>query len=83
MNKAYDFDDIDDYLHGRMSESDKSAFEEALKADPELERRVEALRAESQVFRLLRDDALLEQFGKWETETTLLHGSESLQRVRC
>lgn len=68
MNPLYDFDDIDDYLHERMSASDRAAFEQALQSDEELQRRVEAQRAESQVLRLLRDAQLLEQFESWEQE---------------
>lgn len=68
MNPLYDFEDIDDYLNDRMSESDRQAFELALQNDEDLVRRVEALRAENKVLRMLRDEHLLEQFDEWETE---------------
>ena len=68
MNPMYEFEDIDDYLHNRMSASDRSAFEQALETDADLAQRLEALRAESKVLRLLRDDYLLEQFADWQKE---------------
>lgn len=66
MNLHYDFDDIDDYVHDRMSASDRAAFEQALETDAELARRVEALRAEDKVLRMLRDEHLLAQFEAWD-----------------
>lgn len=68
MNPLYEFDDMADYLEGRMSESDRRAFEQALQADAELARRLEALQSEVQVNRLLREEYLLEQFAEWERE---------------
>lgn len=68
MNPLYDFEDIDDYLNDRMSDSDRQAFELALQNDAALVQRVEALRAESKVLRLLRDEHLLGQFAEWESE---------------
>lgn len=68
MNQAYDFDDIDDFLQGRMREADRQAFEQTLASDPELQRQVEALRAEAKVLQLLREEGLLGQFAEWETE---------------
>lgn len=68
MNPLYDFEDIDDYLHDRMSTADRAAFEQALQTDADLARRTEALRAESKVLRLLRDEHLLTQFADWEQE---------------
>lgn len=68
MNPLYEFDDMVDYLEGRMSESDRRAFEQALQSDAELARRLEALKSEVQVNRLLREEYLLEQFAEWERE---------------
>ncbi|MEQ1745626.1 MAG: hypothetical protein ABMA02_09380 [Saprospiraceae bacterium] len=68
MNPHFDFDDIDDYVHDRMSASDRTAFEQALETDAELARRVEALRAEGKVLRLLRDERLMAQFEAWDKE---------------
>lgn len=68
MNPLYEFDDMVDYLEGRMSESDRGAFEQALQTDAELARRLEALKNEVQVNRLLREEYLLEQFAEWEQE---------------
>jgi tetratricopeptide (TPR) repeat protein len=68
MNPMYEFEDIDDYLHDRMSTSDRQVFEQALQTDPDLARRVEALQAETKVLRLLRDEHLLTQFADWEQE---------------
>jgi hypothetical protein len=68
MNPIYEFEDIDDYLHDRMSESDRKTFEQVLEQDADLVQRVEALRAESKVFRLLRDEYVLEQFAEWKKE---------------
>lgn len=69
MNPQYDFDDIDDYVHGRMSDADRHAFEAALAADPQLARQVEALRAEATVLHSLRREGLLEKLAEWEEET--------------
>lgn len=68
MNPMYEFEDIEDYLHNRMSASDRQAFEQALATDPALAQRLEALEAESKVMRLLRNEYLLEQFADWEKE---------------
>lgn len=68
MNSLYEFEDIEDYLHDRMSESDRVAFEQALETDANLVNRVEALKAEKKVLRLLRNEYLLEQFAVWENE---------------
>lgn len=68
MNPMYDFEDIDDYLHDRMGASDRQVFEQALETDADLAQRLEALRAEAKVLRLLRNEYLLEQFATWETE---------------
>lgn len=68
MNPMYDFEDIDDYLHDRMGASDRQVFEQALETDADLAQRLEALRAEAKVLRLLRNEYLLEQFATWEAE---------------
>ena len=68
MNPLYEFDDMVDYLEGRMSESDRGAFEQALQADAEMARRLDALQSEVRVNRLLREEYLLEQFAEWERE---------------
>lgn len=68
MNAPYDFEDLVDYLEGRMSESDRGAFEQTLQSDAELVRRLEALKSEVQLNRLLREEYLLEQFAEWEQE---------------
>ncbi len=68
MNPAYEFEDIEDYLEDRMSESDRQAFEQALETDAGLAQRVSVLKAEPKVFRLLRDEYLLEQFAEWDKE---------------
>ena len=62
MNRQYDFEDIEDYLSGNMAESDKIAFETALEQDPELVARLEALRAEAQLSKLLRRQHILDKF---------------------
>lgn len=68
MNPAYEFEDLEDYLADRMSAADRQAFEQALETDPELVQRVEALRAEAKLQRLLREEYLLEQFAEWDQE---------------
>jgi tetratricopeptide (TPR) repeat protein len=68
MNPTYTFEDIDDYLYNRMSASDRLVFEQTLQTDANLVQHLEALRAESKVLRLLRDDYLLEQFADWQSE---------------
>lgn len=65
MNPLYEFDDIDDYVHGRMSESDRAAFEDALQVDADLARRVEAMQLEAKVLRMLRNEHLLAQMDAW------------------
>ncbi|HAD11354.1 MAG TPA: hypothetical protein DCF33_02840, partial [Saprospirales bacterium] len=69
MNTPYEFEDLDDYLHGRMSPSDKAAFEQALADDPTLQQRLEALRAESSVLQMLRREHLLQQLEQWSEES--------------
>lgn len=69
MNQQYDLEDMEDYLGGRMSDSDRAAFDTALASDPELQKRLEALQVEAKVDRLLREDLLLEQFDIWEKES--------------
>ncbi|MFZ4477811.1 MAG: anti-sigma factor family protein [Saprospiraceae bacterium] len=68
MNLEYDFDDIDDYLQDRMSDADRAAFERALETNPELVQRVEVIKAEAKVLRLLRDEYLRNQFEDWGKE---------------
>lgn len=68
MNAPYDFEDLADYLEGRMSDSDRKAFELALQSDTALAARLEALQSEAKVNRLLREEYLLEQFAEWEKE---------------
>lgn len=68
MNPLYEFEDIEDYLQDRMSTSDRAAFEQALETDPDLVQRVEALRAESKVLRMLRNEHLLAQLDDWSKE---------------
>lgn len=68
MNPAYDYDDIDDYLHDRMSAADREAFEQALQSDPALVQQVEAFKAQEQTLQLLHDEYLLEQFEAWDKE---------------
>lgn len=68
MNFQYNFDDIDDYVQGRMSDADRAAFEAALTADPQLAVQVDALRAEATVLRSLRREGLLEKMTEWEGE---------------
>ncbi len=68
MNPLYEFEDIDDYIHDRMSVSDRVAFEDALQSDADLIRRVEALRSESKVLRMLRNEHLLAQLDDWSND---------------
>lgn len=69
MNPVYDWDDIDDYVLGSMSDTDRQRFEELLATDVELARRVAARRAEPRLNRLLRNAQLLEQLHAWEMES--------------
>lgn len=69
MNTPYEFEDLNDYLQGRMSPSDKAAFEQALADDPTLQQRLEALRAESSVLQMLRREHLLQQLEQWSEES--------------
>lgn len=70
MNPGYDWDDIDDYVAGSMSDTDRQRFEEALATDAELARRVAVRRAEPQLNRLLRNAQLREQLRAWDAEAT-------------
>lgn len=64
----YDFDDIEAYLHGQMSATDKKAFEAALADDPELADDVEAQRAAEGLMRAMRVEALKKKMRVWEQE---------------
>lgn len=68
MESFYDFEDIEAYVHGQMSEGDRKAFEAALATDTVLAQKVEAMRLEAPVLQLLREDALWKQFEQWESE---------------
>ncbi|MCB0526359.1 MAG: CDC27 family protein [Saprospiraceae bacterium] len=68
MNQEYDFEDIDDYLHGRMSTADRQAMEEEISRNAELANRVKAQRAEAHILQLLREEYLRKQFDDWEKE---------------
>lgn len=68
MNPVYDWDDIDDYVLGSMSDTDRQRFEEVLATDAELARRVAACRAEPRLNRLLRNAQLREQLRVWDGE---------------
>ncbi len=68
MNRPYDFEDIEDYLNGRMSDTDRFQFETAMEGDPDLAAEVDAVRAEAKLLRMLRDEALMEQFAAWDNE---------------
>lgn len=68
MNPEYEFDDIDDYIHNRMSVPDRAAFENALQLDSDLARRVEALQSESKILRMLRNEHLLARLDDWSNE---------------
>ncbi|MEI6409148.1 MAG: hypothetical protein WCR52_07190 [Bacteroidota bacterium] len=68
MNGLYDYDDIEDYLEDRMSESDRIAFEQALKTDQDLIKRVNVVRAEAIVQRMMRDEYIMGQFEAWDKE---------------
>lgn len=68
MDALYDFEDIDDYVQNRMSESDRLAFEMALADNPDLQQRVEARRAEDAVLGLLYEQHWLSQLDAWRSE---------------
>lgn len=66
--RLYDFEDLEDYLLGNMSDADRRAFESALQTDENLRRRVEALQKEKAVLRYLRRAALKEKMTLWRAE---------------
>lgn len=68
MNRQYDFEDIEDYLSGNMAASDKTAFETALEQDPELVARLEALKAEVQLGKMLRHQYIMDKLKEWDEE---------------
>lgn len=82
MNRQYDFEDIEDYLSGNMAESDKTAFEAALEEDPELVARLEALRAEAQLSKLLRRQHILDKLKEWDEEEDRQRGGSSADSSR-
>lgn len=67
-NRQYDFEDLEDYLLGRMSEPDRIAFESVMKVDEALQSRVEALRKEKKVLYYLRRAMLKEKMAVWRAE---------------
>lgn len=71
MNHLYDFEDLEDYVLGRMSEADRLAFESAMETDPALRQRVSALQAEQEVLYYLRRAMLKEKFAGWRAESAL------------
>jgi len=77
MNRQYDFEDMEDYLSGNMAASDKIAFEKALEEDPELVVRLEALRAEVQLGKLLRHQHILDKMKEWDEEEDLQRGGSA------
>lgn len=68
MNRPYDFEDIEDYLNGKMSDADHIEFEKTLADDADLATKVNAARSEAKLLRMLRDEALLNQFETWEKQ---------------
>lgn len=66
--RLYDFEDLEDYLLGNMSEADRQAFESAMQTDENLRLRVEALQKEKAVLRYLRRAALKEKMTRWRAE---------------
>lgn len=68
MESSYDFDDIEEYVLGNMSETDQRAFEASMAQNPALAAQVEALRLEPKVLELLREEARRKQFAIWEAE---------------
>jgi len=68
MNRPYDFEDIEEYLNGKMSDADHIEFEKTLADDADLATAVNAARAEAKLLRMLRDEALLNQFETWEKQ---------------
>lgn len=68
MNGLYDYDDIEDYLEDRMSETDRMSFEQALETDPDLVQRVNVAKAEAKVHRMMRDEHIMNQFETWDKE---------------
>lgn len=77
MNTQYEFEDLEDYLSNRMSSSDRASFEQVLETDEVLQRRLEALQAESKVLRLLRKEYLLNQLETWSEEKAQSPGQTS------
>jgi TolA-binding protein len=68
MSRQYEFEDLEDYLSGRMSTADAETFESALGDDQELAARLEALRAERQLDKLLRRQYILDQLRELDAE---------------
>lgn len=65
MNHPYDFEDIEDYENGRMSEADRKAFELVLSKNKTLQKELEAVRAQANLLVFLRKEALMEEMEKW------------------
>lgn len=69
--RLYDFEDLEDYLLGKMSEADRRAFESTMQTDENLRLRVDALQKEKAVLRYLRRAALKEKMTRWRAEYLL------------
>lgn len=67
-NRQYDFEDLEDYLLGRMSEPDRIAFESAMEVDGFLQSRVEALRKEKEVLYYLRRAMMKQNMAAWRAQ---------------
>lgn len=68
MNHPYDFNDINDYIEGRMSEADRLAFEKDLSQNQELQTALKAALAQEEIMRYLRTKALQQKMEAWMDE---------------
>jgi hypothetical protein len=66
MNTPNDIEQLENYLHDRMAPSERLALEAAMEANPELYKQLEALRAEPEVLKLLRQHLFRKQLKAWK-----------------
>lgn len=75
--KEEDYDQIEDYLYGRMSEDQASAFEERVRKDGTLAEELEVKRMEQQTLRLLSQNQLRSEMTNWKAEREVEQPSEA------
>ncbi|MEO1261907.1 MAG: hypothetical protein AAFZ15_24095 [Bacteroidota bacterium] len=76
MKHPYKFDDIDNYVHGRMSEAELKDFKATLAINENLQKETEAAQAQSKIMAYLRKEALLKEMNEEITGKKTASGNE-------